>query len=93
MTSPQRSTVWLSALLLWGLLVYAPSLFNGFVDWDDTFLIIANEHIRSLSPGNLLYVFTHFDPELYIPLTFVSYQLNYLIAGASPFAFHAVSLV
>jgi tetratricopeptide (TPR) repeat protein len=75
------------------IVVYGSSLFNGFVSWDDPGLILGNAAIRNITPKNLAYIFTHFDPELYIPLTFFSYQLSYAIAGLTPFAFHATDLL
>lgn len=72
-----------------GLLVYGASLSNGMISWDDGILIRQNEYIRAISWINLKTIFTSFvDPELYIPLTFVSYQINYLFGGTAPFGYH-----
>ncbi|MSR87357.1 tetratricopeptide repeat protein [Candidatus Peribacteria bacterium] len=74
------------------LLIYARSLSSGFVTWDDDYLIVNNPLIRSLSLHSLWTVFTTYDPELYIPLTFLSYQLNFLIVGLHPFLYHLTNL-
>ena len=85
----------LLAAVLFGLLllIYSRSLWNDFVLWDDDYLIVHNPLIRSLSPHAIWTAFTSYDPELYIPLTFLSYQLNYLIGGLHPFIFHLTNLL
>lgn len=76
-----------------GFLIYGWSLGNDFVRWDDGMLIYENPAIRQITPATLWWIFTHFDPELYIPLTFLTYQIEYAIGGAHPFLFHFDSLV
>jgi tetratricopeptide (TPR) repeat protein len=56
-------------------------------------LIYENPAIRQISATTLRWIFTHFDPELYIPLTFLSYQIDYSIAGQSPWFYHLHSLL
>ena len=75
-------------LLVIVFLGFGHSLFQDFAPIDDTLLVRENLAIRGLTLENLRYVFTHFDPELYIPLTFVSFQINYVLGGLSPFGFH-----
>ncbi len=76
-----------------GFLIYGWSLHNSFVRWDDGMLIYENPAIRAINLSTLKWIFTHFDPELYIPLTFLSYQIDYLIGGIDPFQFHLSNLV
>lgn len=73
--------------------VYAASLANGFVGWDDGLLITDNPIVRGITPANVRAAFTQYDPELYLPLTYVSYQLNYLLGGLQPFGYHLVNLL
>lgn len=80
-------------LLVAVFLAFGHSLFQDFAPIDDTLLVRENLAIRGLSFENLRYVFTHFDPELYIPLTFVSFQINYVLGGLSPFGFHLGNVV
>ena len=70
------------------LLVYGKSLGNTFVRWDDGLLIYENPAVMEMTPASLLRVFTTYDPELYIPLTLLTYQIDYQIAGPNPFIFH-----
>jgi len=75
------------------LVIYAPSLRNGFAIIDDGLLIFENNLIRTISPRTLWVAFTSYDPELYIPLTLVSYQIDYLIGGYHPFIYHCTNVL
>lgn len=85
---------WQESLLLvtLPLLAFGISLRFGFVDWDDPLLLIHNPWVDGLSWANLRYAFFSYDPELYVPLTTLSYQLNFAIAGLSPWIYHATNL-
>lgn len=83
----------LGLCMLLPIALYAQSLGNGFVTWDDGLLITENPIIRGLSFHNLWLAFTSYDPELYIPLTFVSYQINYVVGGLEPFGYHLGNLL
>lgn len=73
--------------------MYGASLGNEFVRWDDGMLIYENPAVRTISPWSLKRIFTTYDPELYIPLTFLSYQIDYAIGGSGPFLFHLNNLL
>ncbi len=87
--------------LLWTVLcvigvvcaVFGVTLFSQFVLFDDNILITGNPTIQGLTPHNILTAFRTFDPELYTPLTFLSYQLDYSIAGLASGMFHATNIV
>ncbi len=74
-------------------LVYGASLSNQFVRWDDGLLIYENPAIRSITPASLRTIFTMYDPELYIPLTFFTYQLDFLIGGTHATLYHLQNLL
>lgn len=88
-------TFWLIIGLFFfsGFLVYHQSLWNPFVRWDDGLLIYDNPAIRAITPKTIAKVFTSYDPELYIPLTFISYQIDYAIGGTSPTIYHLTNLL
>lgn len=73
--------------------IYGQSLSNEFVRWDDGMLIYENPSIREITPRSLKHIFTSYDPELYIPLTFLTYQIDYQISGTNPFLYHLDNLV
>ncbi len=92
---PPRRTILIvvGCFFLIGLGVYGRSLTNQFVRWDDGMLIYENPAVREISPWSLKRIFTTYDPELYIPLTFISYQIDYKLSGTNPFAYHLTSLL
>lgn len=73
--------------------VYGASLRNGFALLDDGLLIFENNAIREISLETLKAIFTSYDPELYIPLTFLSYQVDYLVGGYNPVMYHLTNLL
>ncbi|MDD4287301.1 MAG: tetratricopeptide repeat protein [Candidatus Peribacteraceae bacterium] len=92
---PSRSTRWwiIGAFFFLTFLVYGSSLTNAFVRWDDGLLIYENPAIRSITPQSLKTIFTTYDPELYIPLTFLSYQLDYLVGESNATIYHIQNLL
>lgn len=73
--------------------VYASSLWNGFVNVDDQLLVTENAHVLVPAFSNVWYVLTHFDPELYIPVTFFSYQIETWMFGMHAWHFHLINLL
>lgn len=76
-----------------GLAIYGGSLRNEFVSWDDSFLIVENPIVSSISSDTIKKAFTSYDPELYIPLTFLTYQVDHKIGGGTPLPFHLGNLI
>ena len=74
-------------------LVYGSVATYGFVRWDDALLITANPAVQTIAPWSLRWIFTNYDPELYIPLTFLTYQFDWMIGGGSAWPFHVGNLV
>ncbi len=96
MEEKQSSSFWwflAAAFALLGFVVYGQSIGNAFVRWDDGLLIYENPFIRGFTLQNLKSIFTSYDPELYIPLTFLSYQIDYAISGTHPAFYHFHSLL
>lgn len=80
-------------LALAALLVYAQSLGNEFVIWDDDTLITQNPLTQEITPRAVWGAFTSYDPELYVPLTIVSFQLERAVFGLHPFFYHLDNLI
>ncbi|MBM3231128.1 tetratricopeptide repeat protein [Candidatus Peregrinibacteria bacterium] len=78
-----------------GCAVYGYSVaVNQFVEFDDTLLILDNiSVIKAGRWSSVLWAFQYYDPELYIPLTFLSLQMNAVIGGLHPFIFHLDNLI
>ncbi|MBI1812897.1 tetratricopeptide repeat protein [Candidatus Peregrinibacteria bacterium] len=81
------------ALVAVTIIAFAMILRNGFVSLDDDYLIYRNPAVQSMTPANVGHVFTSYDPQLYIPLTFVSYQLTAVLFGMQPVWFHLGNLL
>jgi len=74
-------------------IIYGKSLNNKFIQWDDGYLIVDNPTVHEISPWSVQEAFRTYDPELYIPLTMLSYQMDHLVWGLNPFGFHLTNLV
>jgi protein O-mannosyl-transferase len=93
---PHTPAAWLSLRLQSGillgltLLLYANSLFNGFT-MDDELYIERNPQVTQHSLQLL------FQPNaasnVFRPLTFATFALNWIAAGYQPFAYHLVNLL
>lgn len=91
----ERTSAGVLCAILAGLCValYGPHLANRFVSLDDGLLIYNNPLIRQLTPQSVAYAFRTYDPELYVPLTLVSYQVEYALFGLRPGVFHLTNLL
>ncbi len=84
---PKRSILIL-LLAATALLTYAQSLKNDFVIWDDDSLVYQNPLTQEMTFKTIAGAFSSYDPELYVPLTIISFQLEHAIFGFAPFFFH-----
>jgi len=66
-------------------LVFMPALWAGFVNWDDSAYVFENVHLRSF---DLKWAFSAVVVGNWLPLTLLSYSLDYSIWGYSPFGYH-----
>src|SRR3989454_633055 len=92
--SAQRWVRWLAPLLvvLFTLTAFLPTLQNQFVNWDDHENFLDNPHYRGLAWTHLRWMWTtHLGH--YIPLTWMSLGLDYLLWGMNPFGYHLTSLL
>lgn len=85
----RRDALLPALLLLAAFAAFGGALSYDFVRWDDPQLVTENPLVANHSPA----VFATYDPELYIPLTFLSFQLEHLLFGYSAAAFHATNLL
>jgi protein O-mannosyl-transferase len=68
------------------------ALHNGFVGYDDPRLIIDNPLIRTPGPSTWATIFTTYEAVLYVPLLFISYQIDFLLGGLTPAVYHIHNL-
>ena len=74
-------------------IAFAPALRNGFVSWDDEKNFLANPHYRGLGAEQLTWMWTTFHMGHYVPLTWMTLGLDYLLWGMHPRGYHLTSLL
>lgn len=84
---------WLAGIFLLTLIVYAGSVRNGYVAWDDDWFVQQNPYVTDLSIGNQLHSFTSFYNGQYSPLTALVMGIEFKLGGSSPVVFHLMSLL
>lgn len=84
------------AALLIGLLtlaVFLPALNHGFVNWDDDRNLITNPNYRGFGWIQLKWMWTNRWMSHYVPLTWMSYGLDYVLWKEKPFGYHFTSVL
>ncbi len=81
------------SLVLITFVVYIPSLYNGFVNWDDNTYIVNNPHICSINPTFLKWAFTTFYYSNWHPLTWLSYAVDCTLWGLNPLGYHLTNML
>jgi len=79
-------------LIIYSLIFYFPSLYNGFFCWDDKTVALAPVIIHMTFAG-IVHLFFSFHVGLYHPLTSFSFMLDYSIGNGSPWPFHITNLI
>src|SRR5213083_1664547 len=71
---------------------FLPTLHNQFVNWDDVENFVDNPHYRGLGWTQLRWMWTtHLGH--YIPLTWMTLGLDYLLWGMNPVGYHLTNLL
>src|SRR5438270_4718069 len=73
--------------------VFAVGLRNEFVQWDDYNNVVDNSHFRGLGWARVRWMFTTTLMGYYIPLTWLTFGLDYVIWGMRPAGYHFTNLV
>lgn len=85
-----RLWIQISAIIATTLLVYQFAPHAQFMPVDDASLSYGNPIVQEFDVKS---AFSTYDPELYIPLTLLSYQIEYLFFKDSPMAYHVTNVV
>jgi hypothetical protein len=80
-------------VILLTIAAHVRGLQGQFLEWDDYGHITQNQAIRSLSPANLWMMFTQPAAKLYVPLTWLSFAIDYQVWGHNPFGYHLTNLL
>lgn len=79
-------------LVLFSLILFSPTLFNGFFCWDDK-TVVLSPAFRHLTIDSLINTFISFHIGLYHPLTSLSFIFDFFTGNGSPFTFHLTNVV
>lgn len=75
------------------LLVYLGSLSCGFINLDDPFYITNNPLIKSLDFAAVRRIFTEVHLGAWLPLTYVSFAVDYHFWGDNPTGYHLTNIL
>jgi Flp pilus assembly protein TadD len=67
---------------------FLPALWNGFVEWDDYVNLIENQRYRGLGWPQLRWMATTTLMGHYIPVTWLTFGLDYSLWGMNPLGYH-----
>ncbi|NCA85762.1 MAG: tetratricopeptide repeat protein [Clostridia bacterium] len=89
-----RNWLWLALILLLTVLVYANAVDNDFIyQFDDDLYVTDNPDIKALTADNLYRMFTTSYVGLYLPLTMLTYAVEYHFFGLDATAYHLTNLL
>lgn len=74
-------------------LVFARTLQNGFVSWDDDKNFVTNPYYRGLGLTQLRWMWTTFHLGHYVPLSWMTLGLDHAIWGMNPVGYHLTNLL
>ena len=81
--------------LLWvlTLLPFWQCLQAPFVYWDDPYYLLDNLSVRDLSPSGIQRIFTDTVSGTYVPLSVLSFAVEFHFFGLTPFVYHLNNLL
>src|SRR5262245_31084023 len=74
------------------VIAFLPVLKNDFVNWDDVVILLTNSEYRGLGWANLRWMFTTTLMGHYVPLTWLSFAVNFRLGGVDPWGYHLGNL-
>jgi protein O-mannosyl-transferase len=98
-TTHSRRAEWVTnswiplALAAVTLIVFAPALLNGFVKWDDDINLSDNPGYRGLGWRQIRWMFTSTLAGHYIPVSWLSFGLDYTLWGMNPLGYHLTNIL
>ncbi|MFH0866732.1 MAG: tetratricopeptide repeat protein [Bacteroidota bacterium] len=81
------------AVLFITALLYAKSISNDFVSWDDDNYILNNPYLKDFSFSGIGQIFSNFYFGNYHPLTTLVYLFEYTWFGTTPLPYHLLNLL
>jgi Tfp pilus assembly protein PilF len=74
-------------------MAFLPVLRAGFVSWDDDKNFVLNTSFRGLDLHHLRWMWSTFHLGHYVPLSWMTLGLDYMIWGLNPLGFHLTNLI
>jgi len=91
---PKQPVLFVILLLAVTFTVLSPCLQSGFLaDWDDGSYLLENPRVRSLSSENIADIFQSTVLDTYVPLTVLSFAVEYHFFDYDPFVYHLNNLL
>jgi hypothetical protein len=75
------------------VVAFLPALHHGFLNWDDAKNYLDNPSYRGLGPRHLAWMLTTFHMGHYIPVTWITFGLDYLLWGMNPAGYHLTNIL
>ncbi|MBI4549958.1 MAG: tetratricopeptide repeat protein, partial [Candidatus Omnitrophica bacterium] len=93
-----RPKKWMHVLAALLVMAFVFVLFSGalsfpFMNWDDPQYVTENPAIRSLSPVNIKAMFFGSYVSIYVPLTILSYAIDYQFSHFDPAGYHLTNVL
>ncbi len=89
----KNNITYLLIILFTIFVAYSKLYFAGFLSWDDGEYVTKNEEITNISIANIKLWFSSFYVGNYLPLTMLSYSIDYIIGGISPLVYHTTNVL
>ncbi len=86
-------TLGVAVVIALTIATFLPSLGNGFLGWDDGINFVDNQAFRGLGWPNLRWMFTNALMGHYIPITWLTLGLDYLLWGMHPAGYHLTAIL
>ena len=90
-----RTPLWIAAacIAIATIAAFLPALGAGFVAYDDPENFLQNPHYRGLGLAQLRWMWTTTHLGHYVPLSWMTLGLDYVLWGMNPAGYHAVNLL
>jgi tetratricopeptide (TPR) repeat protein len=84
---------WQFLLISIVFITFFNTLNNDFTNWDDPYYVTDNQLIKSISLNNIKQIFNQEFTGTYVPLSILSFAIDYKIGGQNPFIYHFTNLL
>lgn len=87
------SDFFLPMVALLAIIVFLPSLFHEFLNWDDQLYVLNNPLVQTLNGATFKEIFTTTFDGHYHPFILLSFSIDHAIAGNTPWFFHLINIL